>query len=179
MHHGVYVAGIKGRACGEQVVERGAQRVNVVGGMRQRALHLLGAHVNGGATGIPFHGLLGIVIRNAGGDAKVRELQIAFAGDHHVGGLQVAMDDLLLVGITEGFAELASQSLKAAPGKVAIGLLLAQGVEVAAIDKFHGDKGQLVGRGNEVVNADDIRVRKLVRLLHFTGEILERLRISH
>lgn len=100
------VAIVEGGLGAEQVVERGTEGVEVVAGCGGLALHLLRAHIGNGAAGVAFHAVARGGIGGVGGDAEVGEFEMPLAGDHHISGLDVAMDDVLLVGVIEGIAHL-------------------------------------------------------------------------
>ena len=107
------------------------------------------------------------------GDAKIGELEMALAGDHHVGGLDVAMDYVLLMGVGEGIAHLQCERREVFPSIKSSGLLGAISSEVGAIHKFHRDEGLFFGQLHEVVDADYVRVRKPMGFLHLAFEISE------
>ena len=57
IHHlCIDVAGMKRRLARHQIVERGAERINVIGGTRHFAVHLLWAHEQNRAAHRVFHG---------------------------------------------------------------------------------------------------------------------------
>jgi len=95
-------------------MERDAEGILVRGWRRRVGEVLLGSHVDGGShhyarareaalrarAVLAFVGLDGVVGWGArgGGEAEVDELDATVAADQHVVGLEVAMDDALLVG---------------------------------------------------------------------------------
>ena len=97
-----HVRALERQMSGEHFVSHHGERVLV----RRRALRfavpLFRGHVRGGAACFPGH------LRNAGqaradlrGEAEVQHFDLALGIDHDVAGLDVAVDDLLLVGIVE------------------------------------------------------------------------------
>ena len=99
-HDGEVAVSIERLLAGDNFVERNAQRVQVGTFVSGLALYLLGRHVVHGSQG-----------RTGGGKfigfffsvryAKVHQLHRALGRQHHVGGLNVAVDDMLKVRITE------------------------------------------------------------------------------
>ena len=108
------VAGIEGHGAHQQLVQHDAQRVNVgsgVYGLVQR-VGLLGAHVfrcSDELADLREHGVVGPALVHGVGDAEVDDLGrrgVPSTSVHqHVGGLEVAVDDALLVGVLHGFAD--------------------------------------------------------------------------
>ncbi len=80
---------------GEQLQQQAAQRVDVGRGRDGLAEALLGRHVRGGADGAVDLGQPG---QRPGAaqdrDAEVQHLHQAAVGDHHVAGLDIAVDDI-------------------------------------------------------------------------------------
>ena len=105
-----------GRLAGQQLVEQGAERVDVGAGVDVLAPRLLRRHVRGRAHDVsdrgrgragPGVGLLDLVVADlalaaAGqvlGQAPVDDHGLAEVADHHVGRLDVAVDDALAVRV--------------------------------------------------------------------------------
>ena len=97
----------------KQLVEQHAQRIDVAAGVDAELVHLrlLGAHVQRRADELREAGverLLGERCADRLGDAEVDHLGDRLAvvqRDQDVGGLQVAVDDPLLVGVLHGLAD--------------------------------------------------------------------------
>src|SRR5206468_4058684 len=83
----------------EQLVEDGAQRVDVGGGadVLVASLGLLGGHVGRGAEDLA--GVVEAVVVQLLGQAEVGDHRQAVGGQQHVGRLQVAVDDAAGVGV--------------------------------------------------------------------------------
>ena len=80
----------------QQLVQDHAQRIDVGRGVDRLALHLLRRHVRGGADHAPGCGQAVFVVDQLR-DAEVEDLGLAAVGDEDVVGLQVAVDDLVVV----------------------------------------------------------------------------------
>ena len=106
-------------------------------------------------------------------DAEVGQLQLPGGADEHVGGLEVAMDHAFLVRVGEGAAEVAEDGPQVIPRQHALGLLLAEVVEVHAFHVFHRDERNLAGHAVEVVNADDVGMAELAALERLEAEVFE------
>ena len=108
---------VKGQDPGQEFVEQHAQGVdirtcvNVLGGK----VHLFRAHVLGCAQQLPLQGKYGLFGEGTGsglGNAKVNELghgPVPVHGYQDIGGLDVPMDDTLLVGIVQALADLSEE----------------------------------------------------------------------
>ena len=167
------VARVERWLAGKQFVERRAERVDVVRRLRRTAVHLLRAHVakraaDGAAERDARDG-----VADARGEAEVGELQLAVGIEHHVGRLEVAVDHLAPVRVIERFAKLLCHWTQLGPRERAARLLCAQHAEIRAAHIFHRDERHLATLMNEIVNANDIRVREpaaLQRLLPQFGQ---------
>ncbi len=147
---------IEGRAAGQQLIEQHAQAVDVAARVNVQPAHLrlLGAHVGRRAdelvqlridrrVGQPALGRLG--------DAEINHLGHRHAivqRDQDVRGLDVAVDDALLVRVLDGVADLDEQ-VKPFPGAEAV--LVAVVGDADAPDQFHDEVGaaRLGGAGVE------------------------------
>ena len=89
------------------------------------------------------------------GDAEVGHLQAAVPQDHHIVGLDVPVDDALLVGALQGHEDLGGEvdSLLPADGAFLLDILL-QG---DAVDKLHDDVLDLVAKA-DIVHLDNVGV---------------------
>ena len=103
-HHGVVAVSLKGELAGDHFIERDAEGVEIGAIVDGVAFDLFGGHVVEGAESGAGH--REAAIAGGAGDAEVHELNRAVGGDHHVGGLDVSMDDVLFVGVTEGVENL-------------------------------------------------------------------------
>ena len=100
-HDGELAVAIEGPLAGHQFIERDAHRIDVgtrIG--RGDALDLLRRHVVQGADG--GAGLGELMVRGRTGDAEIHQLDHARGRQHHVGGLDVAMDHAAGVRVFQG-----------------------------------------------------------------------------
>ena len=143
----------EGHLTGQEVEEDAAERVDVGAGVDGLALELLGRDVVGGADPLTRRRHLpaaGHVLD----EAEVGQVGV-LVGHHHVGRLDVAVDEPALVGGVEGVAELGDDPRRAARLEPARGLQLA--AEVGPLDEAHRDEQLAVGVAG-LVDRDDVRV---------------------
>src|SRR5690606_32290582 len=132
------VLGVEGAPAGQAVEGDHAQGVHVRGGQHPGALGLLGGDVGGGAHDRAGGGE---VPGGAGaGDAEVGEDGLAVAGAHQdVAGLDVAVDDAVVVGVLEGFGDRGDDRHQLVGGQgTALGDQVRQGT---ALDVLHDQVG--------------------------------------
>ena len=144
----------------EHLVEHEAERVDVTPRRDLAAGELLGRHVGRcpGAQRFAGHA----------GESEVRDAHVTRSVEHHVGRLEIAMDDATFVGGGETGADLACDREAAFFRKSADAF--DQRREILAVHVLHREKGlplHLV----DVVDAADIRVRHLARHAHFGVEL--------
>ena len=144
------VVAVKGNAAGGALVHHHAQRVDVAGGAQVLATRLLGRDVVGGAQHVVVLGEVAVLGTR---DAEVHYLDVAVGQHHDVLRLDVAMDDLMLVGHRERPADLGADlgDLLGVEGPVAADAAL----EVGAAQVLHDDVVR-VAVLTPVVHADDI-----------------------
>src|SRR5665213_1795019 len=158
---------------GEQLVEHGAEGVDVGGGGDGEATDLLGAGVAGGEGAACAGGwivpvlVLFRVSADQLGDAEVEQLGGGIGGDKDVGGLQIAVDDEVAVGVGDGFEDVQEE---VAAGLDAEGILAAEDVDGAAFYILHGEEGDAVGGGPAVEQAGNIRVIQICEDLALVAE---------
>ncbi len=104
------------------------------------------------------------------GQTPVHDLDLAEAADHHVGGLQVAVDHPPGVGVGDGLADLLEDAQDAGQGVLRRrtgGEHLGEGL---ALDQLHGEVGATVGEGAQLVDRDDAGVLELAADLRLLDE---------
>src|SRR5258708_7207788 len=112
-----------GKVAGEQLIEHESQRVNVGGGGDGEAANLLRASELGREETDGVGGLeagLGAIGEEKLGEAEIEQLGNAVGGDHDVGGLEVAMDDVGGVRILNGFADLTEEQKAGLEGEAVL-----------------------------------------------------------
>ena len=137
---------------GEQLVEDDAERVEVGACVDPLALRLLGRQVGGGAEhrGGRGHRLVAHRAR----DAEVGHLHRAVVGEHDVAGLDVAVDEQVLVRVGERTAHVGGDLQAAVLGQPAgVERLLQR----APVDALHDDE-RLVAVDARVEDDDEVRV---------------------
>ena len=127
----------------EQLVERGAEGVDVAAVVDDHALgeRLLGAHVAERAEQVAGHRHAGVLFD--AGQAEVGDPELAGVVDQEVGRLDVAVEDAVLVGVVEGFG-----GLDAEPGDRA--------------EVFAGVEGGEGGEGGDGGGVGVVGVRRVV-----------------
>ena len=157
---------LNGAPAGEELVQQQAEAVDVAAHRDLAPLQLLRRHV--GRRARPD-----VVARKRlgqGGEAEVGDADVALAVEHHVRGLEVAVEDALLVRGGEPAAELA-RDFEGLVGRQPPDAPHERG-EVLAVDELHREE-QVVVRLGHVVHAADRRVRDLPRQAHLAVEPLE------
>ena len=102
--------------------------------------------------------------------APVHDLHLAEAAHHDVGRLQVAVDDVVRVGVGERLADLLEDGREPAALGRRVGPRLQQPVEGGALDELHGQEGPAVGQRAEVVDRRDGGVLQLAGDAGLVGE---------
>ena len=114
--------------------------------------HLLRRHVVGGSHRDPAARFLGLRER----DPEVHDLDVAVAGEEHVGGLDVAVDDARRMRAAQPLEDLEDDLDLPAEGE---GRALSQRVlQVLAVQELHRDERRAVGVVAEVEDRDDVGV---------------------
>jgi hypothetical protein len=151
----------------QHLVEDDAEREDVRARVEGPAPQLLRRHVGRSAGGQAFarggggrrHGQGGAVRGRVGvgpgeilGQSEVHDLGVALGGHHDVGGLDVAVDDALLVGRPQGLDDLGGGLEGFAGGQGPLADPVAQG---PALDELHGEE-ELVLDLADLVDAADV-----------------------
>ena len=141
---------------GEELVEHEPQRVDVAARRHLAAGELLRRHVSGRTGTENF--------TCGAGETEVGNADPAVAVEHHVRGLQVAVDDAAIVRGGEAGAHLARHFDGAVLGEAADAA--EQRRQILAVDVFHREEGVPLVLA-DVVDAAHVRVRDLPREPHF------------
>jgi len=126
----------------------------------------LRSHVGGRAHGAAIPGQLG----HGRGQAEVGDACVAAAVDHHVGGLQVAVQDPALVGGGQAGGDLAGDLHRAVAGQAADAG--EQRGQVLAVHQLHRDEGVALALA-DVVDAHHPRMGDLPRGADLAREALQ------
>src|SRR5579862_312892 len=130
----------EGLFTGDHFVEQNAERENVATAVHHFAFNLLGRHVTGRAHDVG--GLLnGAELQNFGG-AEVGDFYRVIGSEHQVGGLDVAMNDVAVVGELQGAAGLFHDAENAGEREELTGI--EEALKAFAFDEFHGDEEDAV-----------------------------------
>ena len=156
---------------GEQFAGDDAEGIEVAGGGDGEAADLLGAGVVGGEGVEPALGggeLLGpLALAEEAGDAEVEEFDGAVGGDEDVAGLEVAVDDEVLVGVLDGGRDLAQEREARAQGEAVGGGV---GGDGDAVDVLHDEVRLAVGGDAAVEQGGDVPVVEVGEDLAFVAE---------
>jgi hypothetical protein len=145
----------EGDVAADQFVEQHAERVEVRTGADGAAHGLLGGHVGGRADGGAGVGEPGRVRVEHRGDAQVEDGDRTVGPDHHIAGLEVAVDDRHRVHGGQHGAQLRGDGDRPGPGvRIVLGEMVG---EVGALDVLH-DQVQLVAVAAGVVDGDQAGV---------------------
>ena len=160
-----------GQPSGEQLVEEHPQRVDIRRRGHRLAAHLLGARVLGrhqlesrGRGGERVSRQLRI---EQLGDAEVEQLGCAVGRDQDVGGLDVPMDDQVLVGVLDRRAD-QPEELQPRRGVHPSGVAILD--DRLSLDVLHREVRQSVRRRAAVEEAGDVRVLEAGEDLAFVPE---------
>jgi hypothetical protein len=104
------------------------------------------------------------------GQPPVHHLHLAEATDHDVGGLEVAVDHPVRVGVRHRLARLLKHRHEPPPVVAGVGAVLEEVVERLPLDELHGHEQASVGEGAEVVDGGDRGVLELGRDAGLVGE---------
>ena len=154
---------IEGRLAHQQLVEQHSQRVDVAArvDVHRAERRLLRAHVDGRADELLEAGeqrLVGELTLGRLGDTEVNDLHhrlVGVEGHHHVAGLDVTVDDPLLVSMVDRRAHVAEES-EAFPGPQP--MLIAELGDGDALDQLHREPRPAGGRRPGVEHLGDVRV---------------------
>jgi len=111
--HGVVAS--ERRTPGKQLIEHDAEREHIAASVERLAPSLLGRHVGHGSDHgsglLQLHDPAPRVVTAVGRwrvlrQAEIEELHTPSVADHHVGGLDVSVDDALGVGLSQGLGQL-------------------------------------------------------------------------
>ena len=89
------------------------------------------------------------------GDAEIKKFWLAVGGDEDVGGLEIAMDDEVAMGVGDGAADFAKQAEAGTEIEIAFGAVFE---EVFAGDVFHHHVEGTVGSGTTIEETGNIRM---------------------
>ena len=153
-------AEVVGQAAREQLVEHHPERVDVGVHPDPAPAELLGGRVGGGERAQPGAGLVGGEVHRLQllGDAEVEQLHHAVRADHDVGGLEVAVDHRVLVGVSHCLTHRPEQRQ---PLPDAALVAAAPGGERLAVHELHREPRRPVGQGVGIVEPGDAGIVEL------------------
>ena len=141
----------------QQLVEHGAERIDIRRHPQRAARHLLGRCVGGRQRTAVFlrHGQVHRTTVQHLGNAKVQQHGLALRRHDDVAGLDVAVDDQPPMGMRHRAHHLHEEAQPFARAQL---LLLAKDIQRQAVDVFHGDVRPAAFVQPGVVQARDVRV---------------------
>jgi hypothetical protein len=143
---------VKRQTAGSELVEHDAEGVKIGAAIDFFAQRLLGCHVGDGASDTALAGDADRALTD--GEAEIDELDRRRARtilEEDVGGFEIAVDEAVLVGVSQGVAELGSELDGLFEG---FGFAL---LEARAFDKLHDEVGHMPVLA-DIVNRDHVRV---------------------
>ena len=149
----------------DHLVEHDTEGEHVTARVELVAEDLLWGHVGGRADAGACLGEVGEV--RVARDAEVHDLHAALSRQHHVRGLDVAMDDRAVVHVVEGASDLHRDDRGDVVGQASA--LLEEVVQVDSLDVLHDDE-QSAALAVKVVNVDDVFVLQRRETLGFSLE---------
>ena len=158
------------RAAGKQLEERAAEAVDVCPIVRAAAVGgLFGGHVVGRAHGLagPGHFVAAAVLAVEAGKPQVEDLDLAPRREHEVGGLDVAVDQVVLVDVLKTHGNLPGEFAGVRHAEPAG--MRDQPRQVQPLDILHDQHRAAVDFAG-VVGADDLRVVQPADGLHLAFE---------
>jgi hypothetical protein len=162
----------EGQLPGQRVVHHRAEGEDVGTQVEVLPAHLLRAHVEHGPD---QHALLGDVgLAGRAADAEVEQLDVAVRQDHHVGRLQVAVDQRAFVHQLEGRRHLQADAQPFLIGERPLGDQLVEG---PPLEELHRDVGGPAVRA-VLVDGRDVRVLEGAGVLRLALEATDRLGVE-
>ena len=111
----------------------------------------------------------------------VHHLDLAEGADHHVGGLEITVNNPVGVGVADGLAD-GLEDGQPTCGGAAVGRwvrpVFQDRLERASLDELHRQEGPAIGQGANLVHGRDSRVLQLTSDPCLTEEALGRYRIG-
>ncbi len=149
-------------AC-EQLVKQYTERIHIATGVDPQRIHfgLFGTHVLEGSDQCSVLGeqcFFGQLLFDGFGDAEVDDLGNGFVvvhRDEHVGGLDVPMDDALLMGVLDGLAH-RNKQFESFAGCELFGVGILEYGD--AVDEFHDEEGTATFGRSGVIDFGDVDV---------------------
>jgi hypothetical protein len=154
----------------EELVEDDAERIDIRGRRERLALDLFGRGVfrRQRRAGLPREFRLGgRAVDEKLGDAEVEQHDLAALPDQDVGGLQIAVNDVLAVRVRDCAEHLQKEYEPLIDPKL---VRIAVRGERFPGDELHGEKGLAPSTHAGVINMRDVRVRQVREDVAFAGE---------
>ena len=115
------------------------------------------------------------------GEPPIHDLDLAEGADHHVGGLEIAVNHPVGVGVADGLANRLEDGQPACGGAAVgqwVGPIFQDRVEGVSLDELHRQEGPAIGESADLVDRRDAGVLQLASDPRLTEEALGRYRIG-